>query len=418
MLALLPKPASAQSSSEDQVRLMHYNLLFYGQDNCRSLNDKNTYLKNVYDYYKPDVITANELVPSARNANSIRDDVLNADGRTAYKRAKLTNRANSGIVNMLYYNTNKVGLAKQAVSNTELRDINHYKLYHKPDNLNADSDTAFFWVATMHLKAGGGASLRGEMAAKAMGYAQRTDGQMPYILTGDMNLQNAQEEAYQTFTDPPRSEWYRFYDPLDAEGYWHDNSRYADIFTQSTRTGNLCDGGASGGMDDRFDLILINEALEQNTSEQVTYVDGSYVTAGQDGKRQNGSITDPNNREVPGNVATSLKNFSDHLPIMLDLQLSTPDVNTDPTATAPKRETQLTVKPNPFQQQLQVSLPEAADYQKAVLYNATGQRQRAADLSAQQEALTWQTSNLKPGLYFLKVQNQKGRMIKKSLIKR
>ena len=402
---------------------MHYNLLFYGQDNCRSLSDKNTFFQNIYDYYKPDVITANELVPSGRNANSIRDGVLNIDGRTAYKRAALTNRANANIVNMLYYNSNKVGLAKQEVSNTELRDINHYKLYHKPDGLTENADTTFFWVATMHLKAGddgGDAALRGEMAGKAMGYAQRVSSSTPYLMTGDMNLQNDQEEAYQLFTDPPRSTWYPFYDPLYAEGYWHDNSRFADIFTQSTRTGNLCDGGASGGMDDRFDLILISESLQKERAGNVEYVDGSYVTAGQDGNRQNGSITDPNNNKVPEQVAISLKNFSDHLPIMVDLKLSTPvadPVDSNQSAITATSEAQLTASPNPFQNQVQLSLPEG-QYQQVALFDATGQRQRLTELSAGQATLTWQTAGLQAGLYILRARSKTGAPFTKRLIKR
>jgi endonuclease/exonuclease/phosphatase family metal-dependent hydrolase len=411
---------SLQGQTTDQVRVMHYNLLFYGQDNCRSLSDKNTYFQNIFNYYKPDVITANELVPSKQNANSIRNNVLNTDGRTAYKRAKLTNQANSGIVNMLYYNSNKVGLAKQLVSNDELRDINHYKLYHKPGNLTANSDTTYFWVATMHLKAGddgGDATLRDEMATQAMGYAQRVSATIPYLMTGDMNLQNSQEEAYQVFTDPPRSEWYPFHDPLDQEGFWHDNSRFANTFTQSTRTGNLCDGGASGGMDDRFDLILISNALEQDNLEHVEYVPGSYVTAGQDGNRQNGSITDPNNNKVPDRVSISLKNFSDHLPVMLDLSLTTPTDNSHTSANVARTAPQLKTNPNPFHDQVRLSFQKGMAT-KARLYTATGKLRRESALAPGQTNVTWRTEGLKPGVYILKVQKPGMAPTTKRLIKR
>lgn len=399
---------------------MHYNLLFYGQNNCRSLADKNTYFRNIYDHYKPDVITANELVPSARNANSIRDNVLNAGNENAYKRARITNQANSNIINMLYYNSNKVGLAEQVVSNTNLRDINHYKLYHKPDGREPDKDTTFFWVATMHLKAGDGSrneDRRANMVGPAMGYAQRPDDETAYLISGDMNMDDAQEEAYQILTNPSRNDWEPFHDPLNEGGFWHDSRSYASTHTQSTREGNLCDGGASGGMDDRFDFILISESLENDQAANVSYVNGSYVTAGQEGNRFNGSITDPNNNKVPQDVAISLKNFSDHLPVMLDLSLTTPVADSN-TATEPNPDrNSFTAAPNPFHRQLRLSLP-GASYRTATLVNATGQLQRSAALSPDQQRLTWQTSTLQPGLYILKLRTTNGDVVSQRLIKR
>ncbi len=417
--ALCSQAPKAQTT--DQVRVMHYNLLFYGDNNnCRSLADKNTFFRNVYEHYKPDVITANELVPSVSNANSIRDNALNADGRTAYKRAKLTNRANSGIVNMLYYNSNKVGLAKQVVSNTNLRDINHYKLYHKPDGLDVKSDTTYFWIATMHLKAGDDNSdetLRANMVGPAMGYAQRPDDQTAYLISGDMNIQSSQEQAYQTFTNPSRNGWDPFYDPLNQAGDWHNNGRYAATHTQSTRRGNLCDGGASGGMDDRFDFILISESLEQDQADNVKHVEGSYVTAGQQGNRLNGSITDPANKNVPQNVATSLKSFSDHLPVMLDLQLTSPTADSNQTGQATAATQQLNTWPNPFKDQLNVRL-SSIKTGKARLLDASGRMIREEPIHAGQSTLRFNTKELEPGFYVLKLASENGNPLQKRLIKR
>ena len=421
LASLLVPVFPAQSQITDNIRVMHYNLLFYGQNNCRSLSDKNTFFRNVFEFYKPDVITANELLPQARFANSIRDNVLNANGRAGYKRANLTNRANANIVNMLYYNSNKVGLAKQVVSNTNLRDINHYKLYHKPDGLDADTDTTFFWIATMHLKAGddgGDESQRGNMAGPAMGYAQRPSDETAYLMSGDMNLQNSQEEAYQIFTDPARSSWEPFHDPLDKEGFWHNNGRYAATHTQSTREGNLCDGGASGGMDDRFDFILISESLENDQANHVKYVEGSYVTAGQRGNRLNGSITEPNNNAVPQNVAISLKNFSDHLPVMLDLQISTPvKPDTNNTGLAQAESRPLTTWPNPFKDELHIKYSSEKAGQ-AMLLDAGGRMIRQRNLEAGQSTLRFDTRALAPGFYVLRLVPEGGQPLQKRLIKR
>lgn len=420
MITLLFGGDAAIGQTTDNIRVMHYNLLFYGESNCRSLSDKNTYFRNVFEFYKPDVITANELLPQKRFANSIRDNVLNANGRTGYKRANLTNRANASIVNMLYYNSNKVGLAKQVVSNTNLRDINHYKLYHKPDGLNADSDTTFFWIATMHLKAGDDGSdeaQRANMVGPAMGYAQRPSDETAYLMSGDMNLQNSQEEAYQILTNPARNSWEPFHDPLNKEGFWHNNSQYAATHTQSTRRGNLCDGGSSGGMDDRFDFILISESLENDQADHVKYVEGSYVTAGQQGNRLNGSITDPNNNAVPQDVAISLKNFSDHLPVMLDLSLTTPKTDSNNTGVAQAESRQLNTWPNPFKGQLTVELP-SIKAGKVRLVDAAGRMIRKRVIPVGKSTLRFDTRDLEPGFYVLRLVREDGQPLQKRLIKR
>ncbi len=53
-------------------------------------------------------------------------------------------------------------------------------------------------------------------------------------------------------------EEYRFYDPINRVGDWHNNPSYADIHTQSTHTVyNNC--ASTGGMDDRFDFIMVQK---------------------------------------------------------------------------------------------------------------------------------------------------------------
>ncbi len=48
----------------------------------------------------------------------------------------------------------------------------------------------------------------------------------------------------------------------------------------------------------------------------------SYHALGQDGLRFNGSIVSPNNSAVPADVANSLYNMSDHLPIITDFMIN------------------------------------------------------------------------------------------------
>tara|TARA_B100000029_G_C17133500_1_gene799655 strand:- start:164 stop:688 length:525 start_codon:yes stop_codon:yes gene_type:complete len=100
-------------------------------------------------------------------------------------------------------------------------------------------------------------------------------------------------------------------DPISTPGNWHNNSSYSSVHTQSTRSSNESDGGASGGMDDRFDQLLI--------SEGINYINDSYVAYGNDGNHFNSSINSGNNSAVSNNIANALYNASDHLPVYMDI---------------------------------------------------------------------------------------------------
>ncbi len=102
-------------------------------------------------------------------------------------------------------------------------------------------------------------------------------------------------------------------------GEWHANVTYENIHTQSTRssTNSGCCGGSTGGLDDRFDFLLINNNLK-NGLEGAQYVAGSYKAIGNDGNHFNKSIIEsPTNSSVPAAVNTALFNMSDHLPVVM-----------------------------------------------------------------------------------------------------
>jgi hypothetical protein len=89
------------------------------------------------------------------------------------------------------------------------------------------------------------------------------------------------------------------------------------LHSQSSRT-STSGCGSGGGLDDRFDVILLNSNLMQGTSG-LMYVSDSYLTIGQDGIRLNESVTNPANLQVPDSIAFALEEVSDHLPVMLKL---------------------------------------------------------------------------------------------------
>ena len=172
------------------------------------------------------------------------------------------------------------------------------------------------YVYVSHLKAGNSdqnAAQRSLEATALKNYINnRTNGEH-FIVAGDFNVYNAEEDAYQALLNFGL----HLNDPIDQEGEWHNNSFYSGIHTQSTRINNLPDGGAVGGMDDRFDFILISDDL---LSGKLSYVQESYASFGQDGNHFNQSYDGLNNSSVPKYINTALYYMSDHLPVIMELR--------------------------------------------------------------------------------------------------
>jgi hypothetical protein len=90
------------------------------------------------------------------------------------------------------------------------------------------------------------------------------------------------------------------------------------VHTQSTKSSsNGC--AAPGGMDDRFDFVLISDDIEKG-NKRVKYLPGSYRGIGQDGQHFNKSIiASPTNNSVPNDVLYALYYNSDHLPVTMQI---------------------------------------------------------------------------------------------------
>lgn len=319
---------SLNAFAQDTLRVMYYNLLNFGNftDFCTVSNNnpesKAEWMKTIVDHLLPDILAVNELSPNSFYHQLILNNVMNTSGRNFYQMSQPTNFAGSDIINLLFYNSQKVGLARQDVLLTIPRDINLCKLYHKSPSLGQGADTTFFWCAVAHFKAGtsgGDQAQRAAMAQAVISFMEQNEITEPFLFMGDLNLYTSNESAWETLTGGVGE--YRFSDPLNMAGNWSQNPAYAAVHTQSTRTQSGC--GAGAGMDDRFDFILNNPSLTA-TSFPVSYVEGSYTTIGQDGLRFNQSLVNPPNYSQPAEVVNALFNLSDHLPVVLDLVAQTP----------------------------------------------------------------------------------------------
>jgi hypothetical protein len=294
---------------QDTLSVMYYNILNYPG----STPERSDTLKKIVQYVQPDIFVVNELI-SESGADNILNGSLNQNGISHYKRAEFVDGFNTD--NMLFYDSTKLKLNSQDEISTQLRDINEYVLYTLP----VSTDTTFLNIYSAHLKASQGSSNSAQRAAEVKAFKDHLDQRTNLeniIFGGDMNIYTNFEAAYDTITVGGNVD---LFDPINSAGDWHDNGFYADIHTQSTRSTQF-GGGATGGMDDRFDMIFISSDIQTGNND-VKYIPESYYAVGQDGFRFNGSLISPTNVSEPDSVISALYYMSDHLPVVMQLEVT------------------------------------------------------------------------------------------------
>jgi len=310
----------------DTLRVMTYNLLYFGSstsDCTPSINVqsvKEGHLRTIIPYVHPHIIGFQEVGPSSAVTLSILNNVLNTAGETRWARANLMNPSGSSIVSILYYDNQKLGVSRQFPISTPVRDIMYYRMFYR--QIPPSGDTIWLNVVVLHLKAGSAPSdtaTRAQETAELMLYLDQQNLNENLLVMGDMNVTSSSELAYSQLVNHPLPD-NRLYDPINRPGTWNNNSAFALWHTQSTRTsGTVCFSG--GGLDDRFDQILVNRRV-LGDSAGVRYIPGSYRSIGNDGQRFQGNVQSPFNSSVPVAVANALFNVSDHLPVVLDVQIT------------------------------------------------------------------------------------------------
>jgi hypothetical protein len=320
-----------QVKAQDTIKVMHYNLLYYGKNiyACSSVTNavdaKNGYLKTIIKHVKPDIFTVNELdgedaYPVTNDATYLLNNALNVDGVTYYSR---TSFPKTFLANTLFYNSQKLKLKKATpisfIISTD-KVYNAYTLYYNAPDLSITNDTVFITCLIAHFKAGSYSSDIQERTSEAgivMDYFTSLGVAGNYLFMGDLNLYTSSEGAFQKLINPNNA-LYKLYDPANLIGEWNNNSTYRFVHTQSTHSSGDC--YSTGGMDDRFDFILASDYI-MNGTQKVEYVPGSYKVVGQDGSSFNSSLNVSTNTSVPANVAMALYNMSDHLPVYLELKI-------------------------------------------------------------------------------------------------
>ena len=328
---------------------------------------------------------------------------MNINGVTYWKTSAGANTANSSLTNCIFYNSNKVTLTGHHIAQTYTRDIDVYDF-----KLNSNNAITFTCIIA-HLKAGSSSDdkeKRRIMALNTMNYLANYYRDKNVLIMGDFNLYSSNEPAYQTLTNQTSYPDAYFIDPLYPYGVgeWNNNSSYRDYHTQSTHSDN--NGCASyGGMDDRFDFILMSESI-YGGSKGVHYVGGSYLAIGQDGMHFNQSINSNGNYAVSQTVADALYNNSDHLPVKMELTCGYQNVNELNTNTL-----SLDIFPNPAKEKINIRFyQDNIGKANILLFNTLGQMVYSDAVMVQNNLSEYAVpvENLTKGLYFLKITNVDG----------
>jgi endonuclease/exonuclease/phosphatase family metal-dependent hydrolase len=278
--------------------------------------------------------------PSAHE--KILTDVLNTNGVNRWASTSYTNNGFSTLVNGIYYDKNKLGVKREQIvtktlTNTDIvRVLDVVQFYYKDSLLDWNPDTTFFTVVGAHLKAGSATTDLSDRTAATAALMQFLTQRVPdpnVLMGGDFNIYKSQEAAFQNLINHTVASE-RFYDPIGQLGTWTNNANYAPYHSQSTRNANTNGGCFSGGgLDDRLDHWLLS-ANVKNGTDKVAYVPGSFRVVGNDGMHFNQGIDEGTNFSVPANIRSALFAISDHLPVLVELEVQRLGIGLDETAAA------------------------------------------------------------------------------------
>ncbi len=263
----------------------------------------------------PDILVVQEIL-SLGAVDGFLNNVLNYNNPGEWAAGDFHNGYDTD--NAIFYRTAKVQYISHAIINTQLREIDEWTI--RP--VGYESEDANLRIYTVHLKASQGstneAKRLGEVQAMRVRMESFPAGQN-YIVTGDFNIYDSYESAYSYMLGSSGGLAGIVEDPIDAPGNWHNSYSFAYLHTQSPRTTSF-GGGSTGGMDDRFDMILSSPALRDGSGFEI--IPATYTPFGNDGAHFNHALTDPPaHPTLSPAVITALHNGSDHLPVTVEFSL-------------------------------------------------------------------------------------------------
>tara|TARA_R110002096_G_scaffold276109_3_gene470069 strand:+ start:133102 stop:134385 length:1284 start_codon:yes stop_codon:yes gene_type:complete len=411
------------SAQNERLSIVQYNLMWYRTSAPCTHNQSNTArdseLETIFNFANPDIFVVNEMGANPQNASFMNSSIFNKNSNR-YHYASFTSNGSS-LSNMLFYDSSKVVLFgqdfidKDLSNNSLVRGIDVYKMYYKDAKFSQGADTVFFAIITAHLKAGStntDALQRLDATEALMDYLDNHLSIENVIFCGDFNVKTNSEPSFQKLINYSSAPSENFFDPVNQLGAWGSNANFASYHTQSTRSASSgCHSG--GGLDDRFDFILISEEIKLGT-EEIQYVPNSYSTIGQDGNHYNQSVNSGANGNVPSNIADALYNFSDHLPVRLQIDIKKSDIG------IPEKNLEGRIEfNNPIQDLLKLKFDkELSENVELKIMNLTGRVVFQGILEAGTMEQSYNTENLSKGIYLMSFRSKSGEQISKKIVKR
>lgn len=300
---------------------MSYNVLNFPEPNPAGKEDS---LANILSYHPVDLLLIQEMRFES-GVDLILNGALNINGESRFSAADWVpqqSNPNSShkLQQMLFYDHEKFTLHQQDIALTERRDLNYYSLYLNDPDLPNTQDTTWLDIYIIHLKSSQGSTneqIRDNMVDSLIQHIEGLPAERNVLVAGDLNVYSSFEPAYQNLLD--NGHHIPLEDPIDTPGNWNNNGTYAEVHTQSTRTSSIFNDGAGGGMDDRFDQVLLSTSL-MDGSQGLTYSANSYQALGQSGDCFNGNILSCDDQQTPYDLLRSLYYMSDHLPVVLEME--------------------------------------------------------------------------------------------------
>jgi hypothetical protein len=302
---LLPLTAAAQPVT---IRVCTWNVLHYSD--AVPAERRQAFLE-IIGRVRPDILVVQDLADSSGYV-SFRDGVMSILSSKQWLSAGFIDA--EGTDNALFYDPSKIA----AISHDTLANAGNAVDEWIVRRVGSGSgDTIHIFGA--HLHAGKTEEDRTIRGSEAWTIRMRA-GDLPYehhswLTAGTLNAYASNDPGYIPITYIGGMQGEAL-DPLQTPGSWSDSAEFAWMHTSSTRVREF-DGGAGGGLNDRFDFILLSSILLSH------YVHNSYTPYGNDGGHFRDSVNRLPSEGYSPEVLNALHTASDHIPVYLDLLFDT-----------------------------------------------------------------------------------------------
>ncbi len=314
-----------------QLRVATWNISYYSGGRISDIHTS-VYAEFEGRSMRPDIIVTQEFFGTGAAVNDFLFALNTAPGSPGDWEAApfMQSRVSS---NAAFYRASKIELLGwHVVSEGSVpghpRDINRFDF--RP--VGYEASETIFALYVSHMKAGSSSTdqqRRLDEAIQIRADVETLPEGWSFMLAGDFNIQSSQQAAYQHLTGASVDPAVRFYDPIKTPGSWNNNGAYRFVHTQ--------DPIGPGGMDDRYDQILVSGSLINH--EGLSYIgdasipystttwddpNHSYRSWGNDGTTYKQNLRVEGNAMVGPVIAQALIDMAvgaGHLPVYLDLRV-------------------------------------------------------------------------------------------------